>query len=207
MTTRATAFGVGMLAGLAGWAAIGGDDDWRLRVRQPREADCAKPAPVITDDAICIVHGDPPVFANGWLFHQGLPPVTQDGDRLLFGCRESMGGCFFLRIVEQVGSEYGDHCVNGHPRHRVPGVTYGHKPAMRGHERDHYIPLGLGGPDIAANVHYQILIPFAEHKNDEERELERAACAGEVSFPDARQQLAEDWPLDAAHGYDMEGTQ
>lgn len=185
MTTRTTAFGVGlMLAGLAGWAAIGGDE--------PNSA---------------ILQAGPITNRHTFELNRGCRECTAQGcvpTACITPCEHAECRASEVAQVPTDALERAQLCVNGHPRHRAPGITYGHKPVMRGHQRDHYVSLGLGGPDVAGNVHYQILVPFAEDKDEEERQLERAACAGKISFPDARQQLAEDWPLDLAHGYDHE---
>jgi hypothetical protein len=41
-------------------------------------------------------------------------------------------------------------CVDGHPAHRRANVTYGGLPPKPGAERDHVIPLSLGGADTRA---------------------------------------------------------
>jgi hypothetical protein len=76
-------------------------------------------------------------------------------------------------------------CIEGHPAPRPHGVTYGGLRARHGYERDHCMPLGLGGPDTPANVWYQPW-PEALRKDEiEDREIE-AYCRGDVTLADAR---------------------
>jgi hypothetical protein len=62
-------------------------------------------------------------------------------------------------------------CENGHPTERARNVTYGGLPPRPGFERDHVLPLCLGGSDIAVNVQSQ---PWPE-AHDKDR-LERYSC-------------------------------
>ncbi len=103
-------------------------------------------------------------------------------------------------------------CINGHPARRSPDVTYGGLPSLHGYQRDHLIPLGLEGADIAANVRYQRCDqtgrrgrceagPAADKDGDEHDAIEKH-CSGKWSLDYARSWLAAGWPVDAAHGYD-----
>jgi hypothetical protein len=83
-------------------------------------------------------------------------------------------------------------CVEGHPAPRRPYVTYGGLEPRHGYQRDHWVPLCLGGPDIASNVYYQP-IEEARRKDVEERELCEAVCRGDLDVDAARQQIMEDW--------------
>jgi hypothetical protein len=103
-------------------------------------------------------------------------------------------------------------CIDGHPVRRapdcsavmVPGcITYGWLAKRHGYQRDHYISLGLLGPDTKANVHYQQL-QFALWKDGDERRADHFYCSGEKTLDDAQAWLRTRWPLDAAHGYDRE---
>ena len=103
-------------------------------------------------------------------------------------------------------------CVDGHPAKRRPDITYGGKTALHGYERDHWMPLELGGPDTPENVKYQrcalvgahgrCLTGPAAEKNDDEHIAGATMCAGEWSQTFAQQWLAARWPPDPAHGYD-----
>lgn len=89
---------------------------------------------------------------------------------------------------------------------QVPGcITYGGLRPRRGYERDHFIPLCLLGEDVAArdpsrppgpdnpgNVWYQPF-PDANDKDANEDGLCRDYRRGEVSLPDAWQELRERW--------------
>ena len=83
-------------------------------------------------------------------------------------------------------------CINGHPTPRDPGVTYGGLQPRHGFERDHIIPLCLGGPDTPENVQYQ---PLAEaiRKDIDERRLCEAYCHGDISLQDAIDELSRKW--------------
>ncbi len=103
-------------------------------------------------------------------------------------------------------------CVNSHPSRRSPDVSYGGLPTLRGHQRDHLIPLELGGPDIASNVRYQICDATGERgrclagpaaaKDADEHTAGQNYCSGQWPLDYARSWLAARWPVDAAHGYD-----
>jgi len=86
-------------------------------------------------------------------------------------------------------------CINGHPTRRLSDVTYGGLPPRHGVERDHRIPLGLGGPDTADNVFYQPCDRFehgicvqgeAAHKDDLEWQTIQDMCAGRITPQAAR---------------------
>jgi hypothetical protein len=84
-------------------------------------------------------------------------------------------------------------CLNGHPAPRRPHVTYGGLPTKPGVERDHCIPLGLGGADDAGNVRYQPLGEAKVKDADEHTAIENY-CAGLWTLAQARGWLAERWP-------------
>jgi hypothetical protein len=88
-----------------------------------------------------------------------------------------------------------DHvlCSDGYPVHRAGNVSYGGLPARHGYQRDHHIPLCLGGADTLSNVRYQPLAE-AKIKDREEWDLCGAVCRGDVSLEAAVQQIMEDWP-------------
>lgn len=85
-------------------------------------------------------------------------------------------------------------CVNGYPAPRRPDITYGRKHPHHGYQRDHYVSLGLGGPDTPDNVFYQRL-PDAYHKDASERDAERMYCAGYWELDHAINQVLVMWPL------------
>jgi hypothetical protein len=93
-------------------------------------------------------------------------------------------GCALLQAAAAECAEL-QLCVNGHPTARPPHVTYGGLPGRRGYERDHCVPLGLGGPDTPANVWYQPW-PEALRKDEiEDREIE-AYCRAEITLAEAQ---------------------
>jgi hypothetical protein len=109
---------------------------------------------------------------------------------------------------------YGDTlCVHGHPAKRAAHITYGGLPAKPGYQRDHWCSLGLGCPDILANVHYQRCFktgPYgrcesgpAADKDKDEHTAEEKMCGRRWALEYARQWLAAGWPVDVAHGYDQ----
>jgi hypothetical protein len=67
---------------------------------------------------------------------------------------------------------------------RDPDVTYAGLPPRHGFQRDHIIPLCLGGADTAGNVVYESLAE-ARRKDEWEHRLCRATCAGWVTQTDA----------------------
>jgi hypothetical protein len=90
-------------------------------------------------------------------------------------------------------------CHSGHPVHRATGITYGGKPVIHGYERDHVIPLSLGGPDVASNVQYQRCDRWGPHGCAEgpaavEDEAEWSAagdyCRGTITLREARTRVA-----------------
>lgn len=84
-------------------------------------------------------------------------------------------------------------CINGHPAPRRPDVTYGGLPTKPGYERDHIIPLCLGGPDARSNIQYQPW-PDARLKDERERQACEAFCRGDISFEDASALFHREWP-------------
>jgi hypothetical protein len=103
-------------------------------------------------------------------------------------------------------------CVDGHPAKRMPDckvalvpgcINYGGLLPLHGYQRDHYISLGLLGPDTPGNVHYQRL-GMALVKDVSERKAVEWYCSGIMAVEDAQRWVAERWPVDVAHGYDRE---
>ena len=96
-------------------------------------------------------------------------------------------------------------CINGHPAPRRRNVTYGCLPVSlkgdtahpwctsTGCERDHIIPLGLGGLDVLDNLQYQPWPP-AHIKDAREKKAEEDYCAGKITLDDARSQFHREWP-------------
>jgi hypothetical protein len=82
-------------------------------------------------------------------------------------------------------------CINGHPAPRPHGVTYGGLPPRHGYERDHCLPLGLGGRDVPSNVWYQRL-PEAHRKDHIEDYYIEAYCRGDITLAEARAHLPAD---------------
>ena len=85
-----------------------------------------------------------------------------------------------------LGGEDGSLCVGGHPVKRspdcesadVPGcISYGGLSKRPGYERDHIVPLCLGGPDTADNVQYMPW-PRARQKDEIERHVCKSYCNG-----------------------------
>lgn len=76
-------------------------------------------------------------------------------------------------------------CVDGHPAHREAHVTYGGLLPRHGYERDHVIPLCLGGPDERSNVQYQ---PWPDYYMKDRREWAACQmyCAGIMSLEAAK---------------------
>ncbi len=75
-------------------------------------------------------------------------------------------------------------CIAGHPAPRH-NVTYAGLPPRHGYQRDHVIPLCLGGPDTLANLQYQPLAT-AEVKDRLEWSTCEAYCRGEITLDQAR---------------------
>lgn len=87
-------------------------------------------------------------------------------------------------------------CVDNHPRPRSPDVTYAHMPHKPGYERDHIIPLCLGGPDTRDNLQYQPY-PQAYVKDEREKQACEDYCAGPGTRADleaARAQFYREYP-------------
>jgi hypothetical protein len=76
-------------------------------------------------------------------------------------------------------------CVGGHPAPRAPDVTYAYLAPRHGFQRDHIVPLCLGGSDTADNVQYQSLAE-AHVKDTLEWRMCEDYCAGRISLGDAR---------------------
>jgi|HubBroStandDraft_2_1064218.scaffolds.fasta_scaffold214691_2 hypothetical protein len=76
-------------------------------------------------------------------------------------------------------------CINGHPAQRSGDVTYAGLPPRHGFQRDHRLPLCLGGADDASNVWYQ---PLAEAKAKDALEWQACEqyCRGEITLDQAR---------------------
>jgi hypothetical protein len=79
-------------------------------------------------------------------------------------------------------------CAPGYDHMRRQAAHYAGLPSRRGYQRDHRIPLCLGGADNPSNVSYE---PLAEaHKKDRlERALCRAVCVGQMTLPAAQSML------------------
>jgi hypothetical protein len=76
-------------------------------------------------------------------------------------------------------------CVAGHPAPRSHFVTYAGLPPRAGYQRDHIIPLCLGGADALANLQYQPLA-LAHAKDAQERRACEAFCRGQLTLEQAR---------------------
>lgn len=84
-------------------------------------------------------------------------------------------------------------CHHGYAHERRASATYGGLVPAHGYQRDHNVPICLGGADTVENVYYQ---PLDEaHKKDElERLACRAVCHGEMSLGHAQSMfLGGDW--------------
>jgi hypothetical protein len=79
-------------------------------------------------------------------------------------------------------------CIGGHPAPRSHSVTYGGLHTRPGYERDHIIPLCLGGTDTRDNLQYQPTHE-ARAKDVRERHACEAYCRGDVSLDAARAQF------------------
>lgn len=79
-----------------------------------------------------------------------------------------------------IDSEYERLCVDYHPRKRNPDISYGGLRARHGYERDHVIPLCLGGLDVLANIQYEP-IELAFPENDVERKACRDYCGRRIT--------------------------
>ena len=90
-----------------------------------------------------------------------------------------------LLLLTACTDEYDHLCVDGHPRKRNPYVTYGGLAPMHGYQRDHRIPLCLGGPDTRANVRYE-LAEDALIKDIDERAACRDYCRRKITLDEAR---------------------
>jgi len=76
-------------------------------------------------------------------------------------------------------------CIAGRPAMRSGHVTYAGLEPRPGYERDHCIPLGLGGADDASNVWYQPL-DEARRKDVVEHRKIKAYCRGSTTRDEAR---------------------
>jgi hypothetical protein len=76
-------------------------------------------------------------------------------------------------------------CINGHPIPRSHSITYAGLSPRHGFQRDHRVPLCLGGADDASNVWYQP-IAEAEIKDRLEWATCEAYCRGDISLEQAR---------------------
>jgi hypothetical protein len=76
---------------------------------------------------------------------------------------------------------------HGHPARRSEHVTYADSNRVPGWERDHCLPLGLGGAAAAGNVWYQP-IAEAQRKDLVEHEAIEMMCRGQLSLDTARSQ-------------------
>lgn len=80
-------------------------------------------------------------------------------------------------------------CINGHPAPRAHGITYAGLPPRHGYQRDHIIPLCLGGPDTRDNLQYQPL-DQAHIKDQLERQTCEQYCRGDIPLEQARERFA-----------------
>jgi hypothetical protein len=110
-----------------------------------------------------------------------------------------LAACAFAAILSAAAATAGDRqlqlsdffgqlrklCTNGHPAHRPPDVTYAHLLPRPGMQRDHIIPLCLGGSDTLDNLQYQPW-PQARIKDEAERRACEAYCAGLITLDEAR---------------------
>lgn len=79
-------------------------------------------------------------------------------------------------------------CINGHPAKRLPNISYAGLPPRHGYQRDHIIPLCLGGPDTRDNLQYQPL-DQAYAKDQLERQACEQYCRGEITLDQARRRF------------------
>ena len=79
-------------------------------------------------------------------------------------------------------------CVDGHPARRTTDITYAHLPPRPHMQRDHIVPLCLGGADTADNLQYQ---STAAARTKDEREWRACEnyCAGRVDLKEVRTQF------------------
>ena len=122
-----------------------------------------------------------------------------------------------LALILLAGTAHAENLAQPYPapyhrapdctKSQVPGcITYGGLRPRLGYERDHFISLCLLGEDVAArdpsrppgpdnpgNVWYQPEGAARLKDNDDEDPLCRAYRDGQVSLPDAWQELRERW--------------
>ena len=79
-------------------------------------------------------------------------------------------------IGEVCARDAGGHFTYSRTHRGVPEL-----PPVRGYERDHLVPLCLGGADNADNLQYQ-LWPEARRKDQIEAAICRAVCGGKMSL-------------------------
>lgn len=115
-------------------------------------------------------------FAVGLMLASSVPGVVYSADDL-------------NRYVET--SNKATVCHVGYAHERRATATYAGLPARRGYQRDHRVPICLGGADTPANVTYE---PLAEalQKDSIERRVCRAVCNGEMSLRRSQQMFADD---------------
>lgn len=82
-------------------------------------------------------------------------------------------------------------CHFGYARERRATVTYAGLPARHGYQRDHRVPICIGGADTPANLTYQ-RIGEALEKDHLERAVCRAVCNGEISLRHGQEMFAND---------------
>ena len=139
--------------------------------------------------------------------------IADDLPKLEFDCIMSDGTHCSMgtpRTSEVPPSDTAQLCIRSHPVKRLPNCTrarvtqcidyVGLRP-LRGYQRDHVIPLELGGPDTPENVRYQKL-SLALQKDNDEHTAGGNMCLKAWSQAFAQEWLAAKWPVDAAHGYD-----
>ena len=90
-----------------------------------------------------------------------------------------------LAVQHYAGSASYPLCISGHPAPRQADVTCGGLRPEHGYQRDHCIPLGLGGADEPGNVWLQ---PAEEARRKDQAEWQaiEAYCRGEITLEQAR---------------------
>lgn len=84
-------------------------------------------------------------------------------------------------------------CSFGYSHQRRSTATYAGLPTSQGYQRDHRIPICLGGADTPANVTYQELSE-AHHKDRVEHWACKSVCNGEMSLRRAQSMfLYDNW--------------